>query len=102
MPAAARAENTDTIETGHLCDTTAKIAGILQSSVYVNNKLGAVKGDAIAPHTILSGSSCVPHSAVVNAGSGSVFFEGIEAARVGDSADAGTIITGSGSVFIGN
>lgn len=102
MPAAARAENVDKITTGHACDGTAKIAGTLQTSVIINGDIAAVKGDAIAPHTILSGDVCVPHSAVVNAGSGTVFFEGIEAARIGDSADGGVIISGSGTVFIGD
>lgn len=101
MPAAARAENKDTITTGHGCDATAKIAGTLQTSVIINGIIGAVKGDPIAPHTIPAGPACVPHSAVVNAGSSTVFLEGIEAARIGDSADGGVIISGSGTVFIG-
>ena len=99
MAKVARSEKTDTINTGHACDTTAKIEGSLQSKVFVNGKLGAVKGDPIEAHEILSGSSCVPHSAVVNEGSSKVFFQGIEAARVGDSADLGEIITGSDDVF---
>lgn len=101
MPAAARAENTDTITTGHACDGTAKIAGSLNTTVKINGKNGAVQGDAIAPHTILSGKVCVPHSATVGGGSSTVFFGGIPAARVGDAADGGVIISGSGDVFIG-
>lgn len=101
MPAAARAQNVDTITTGHGCDGQAQIQGTQQSSVFVNGSLGSVQGDIIAPHTILSGSICVPHTAYVNEGSSKVFFEGIPAARVGDSADAGSIITGSSNVFIG-
>lgn len=101
MPAAARAQDIDTISTGHACDGTAQIRGTLQSSVFINGNLAAVDGDLIAPHTILSGGVCVPHTAYVNEGSSSVFFEGIAAARVGDSADAGSIITGSSDVFIG-
>lgn len=101
MPAVARSENVDIISTGHGCDTTAPIAGSLQTRVYIEGNLGAVKGDPIAPHTIPSGPICVPHSAVVNEGSSRVFFEGIEAGRIGDSADAGQIITGSSIVFAG-
>ena len=101
MPAIARAEDVDTITTGHGCDGTAQIRGTLQTKVFVNGTLAAVKGDAIAPHTILSGSVCVPHSSVVNEGSSKVFFGGIQVARVGDSADAGQITTGSPSVFAG-
>lgn len=101
MPAVARAENTDNISTGHACDAIAAIAGTLQTKVYVEGNIAAVKGDAIAPHTILAGDICVPHSAVVNAGSSRVFFGGIAAARIGDSADAGSIISGSAIVFAG-
>ena len=101
MPAAARAENTDTISTGHGCDGTAQIAGSINTTVKINSKNGAVIGDAIAPHTILSGVVCVPHSATVGGGSSTVFFGGIRAARVGDAADAGSIISGSGNVNIG-
>jgi uncharacterized Zn-binding protein involved in type VI secretion len=101
MPAVARSQNTDTITTGHGCDATALIAGSLQTKVFVNTKLGAVQGDPIAPHTILAGAICVPHSAVVNAGSSKVFFGGIAAARIGDSADGGVIISGSSNVFAG-
>jgi len=101
MPAVARCENIDTISTGHACDGTAQIQGCLQSTVYANGNLIAVQGDAIAPHTILVGGECVPHSAVINAGSGTVFINGIAVARVGDSADSGTIITGSGNIVVG-
>ena len=101
MPAAARAQNVDTISTGHPCDGTAQISGTSQSSVYVNGIIASVTGDAIAPHTILVGDECVPHIAFVSGGSSTVFFEVIPAARVGDSADAGQIITGSPNVFIG-
>ena len=101
MPAVARAQNKDSISTGHGCDAIAQILGTLQTKVYVNDTIAAVRGDAIAPHTILAGTICVPHASVINAGSSKVFFEGIEAARIGDSADAGSVITGSSNVFAG-
>lgn len=101
MPAAARAQNEDTITTGHDCDVTAKIKGTEQNSVYINGILASVAGDVIAPHTILEGNVCVPHTAYVNGGSSTVFFENKPAARQGDSADVGQIITGSDNVFIG-
>ena len=101
MPAVSRAEDVDTITTGHGCDGEAQIRGTLQTKVFVNGILASVKVDAIAPHTILSGDICVPHSSIVNEGSSKVFFGGIAVARVGDSADAGEIITGSSSVFAG-
>ena len=100
MPAVAVC-TVDTINTGHACDTTAGIQGALQTNVKIGGNNVAVVGDAIAPHTILSADACVPHSSVINAGSSKVFIAGIPVARVGDSADAGTVATGSGKVFAG-
>lgn len=98
MPAVSR--EGDQILTGHACDTTAPILEHSQN-VFVNGIPVSRVGDAIAPHTILSGITCVPHSAVVNEGSSTVFVNGIPIARVGDSADLGNIIQGSGNVFAG-
>lgn len=100
MPAVARV-GVDIISTGHPCDATASIAGQLQNKVFVNGAPAAVRGDAIATHTILVGGVCVPHGASINAGSSKVFVAGIPIARVGDSADQGAVATGSGSVFAG-
>jgi uncharacterized Zn-binding protein involved in type VI secretion len=100
MPAVAVC-TVDQIVTGHACSTTAGIQGALVSKVTIGGNPIAVRGDAIAPHTILSSGSCVPHTASINAGSGKVFAEGIAVARIGDSADAGAIISGSSSVFAG-
>ncbi len=91
----------DTINTGHSCDTSALIQGVLQTKVTIGNKPVAIQGDAIAPHTILSGSSCVPHSAVINTGSTKVFIGGIPVARIGDSADLGSVSSGSLKCFAG-
>ena len=63
--------------------------------------MAAVVGDVIAPHTILAGSSCVPHAAVTGPGSTKVFCGGFPANRVGDVADMGAIISGSTKVIIG-
>lgn len=92
----------DAISTGHGCDSSSTILGALQTSVRTNGIINAVKGDAIAPHTILgAGVGCVLHPAVVNVGSSTVFIEGIPAARYTDSADLGQIEAGSPNVFIG-
>ena len=101
MPAAARLG--DPITTGHACDGTSTIAvtGNLQSKVIINNIIAAVIGDPIAPHTILEGDICVPHSATVVGASEKVFFENKRAARVTDDADGGTITEGSLDVIIG-
>lgn len=101
MPAAAVC-GVDQISTGHPCSATALIQGALQTAVTIGGNSVAVLGDAIAPHTIKAGDACVPHpSAVINAGSSKVSIGGIPVARIGDSADAGAIITGSSNVFIG-
>ena len=100
MPAVAVC-TVDEIITGHACSVTAGIQGALVSKVTIGGNPIAVQGDAIAPHTILDGDDCIPHSASVNAGSSKVFAEGIPVARIGDSADAGSIISGSSNVFAG-
>lgn len=91
----------DTILTGHACDVTSTIITSLQAKVIVASSIAAVTGSPIAPHTILSGSSCVPHVATTLAGSPKVFFGGIPANRVGDGADQGAIISGAPNVIIG-
>ena len=104
MPAAARI--TDAVATGlpgtHFCDMTSTILGALASKVYTEGLLNSVKGDLIAPHTILAGFACIDHlDAVVNAGSGKVFVEGIAAARIDDSADMGKITGSASKVYFG-
>ena len=42
---------------------------------------------------------CPNHVAVVNAGSPNVYVVGIKVGRIGDSADAGAMISGSPNVF---
>lgn len=101
MPAIAVC-GVDEIATGHPCDGTALIQGALQTKVTIGGNPVSVQGDAIAPHTIKAGDACVPHpAAVINAGSSKVFIGGIPVARIGDSADAGAIISGSSGVFAG-
>lgn len=78
----------DIISTGHACDGTAGILGALQSKVSIGGNPVAVQGDAIAPHTILVGDECVPHSATISGGSSKVSIGGIPVARLGDAADA--------------
>lgn len=100
MPAVAVC-GVDQIATGHPCDASALIQGSLQSKVTIAGNPVAVQGDAIAVHTILISSQCRPHGASINAGSSKVFIGGIPVARIGDSADAGAVISGSSNVFAG-
>ena len=101
MPAPS-ARITDSIITGHACTVQSTIVSSLQAKVIVAGLPAAVTGSPIAPHTFLSGSSCVPHAVTTLAGSPKVFFGGIPANRVGDGADlAGVIISGAPNVIIG-
>ena len=101
MPGVCRKDDTTT--TGHGCDTTTTVVGPSEN-VFVNSRGVERKGDPAAPHTIPNGASppvCVPHSSVINAGSGTVFVNGKAIARIGDSCDAGAITGGSSDVFAG-
>lgn len=100
MPAVARV-GVDIINTGHPCDGTAGIQGQLQNKVFVEGEPAAVRGDSIQVHNILVGGICIPHGAVINAGSSKVFIGGTPIARVGDSADQGSVATGSSKVSAG-
>lgn len=98
MPAVARIGDPTT--TGHGCDSVSTVIGP-SSNVFANSKGVERKGDPVAPHTIPSGRSCVPHSAVINVGSSTVYVNNIPIARVGDSTDGGSITAGSNNVFAG-
>jgi uncharacterized Zn-binding protein involved in type VI secretion len=90
----------DSISTGHGCDGVTTLTGP-SGNVFANNLGIERQGDPTVPHRI-SGRNCSnSHTAVVNAGSGTVFVNGKPIARVGDSADAGAIISGSPNVNAG-
>lgn len=100
MPPAARIG--DAVVTGHLCTPATTIASTLQSKVFIGGPLAAVLGAPLTPHTWKPGSSCVPHPGqIVNVGSSKVFIGGIAAARLGDSADLGSVSSGFPKVMIG-
>ena len=105
MGAVAR-KGTDSVTTGHGCDTTVQILGGT-ATVIVGGFPVAVVGDPLQAHTITNPSPppappCVPHlGQVINAGSGSVLVGGKGIARVGDSADLGSISTGYATVIAG-
>ena len=100
MPGVTRKDDVTT--TGHGCSATTTVVEP-SGDVFCNTRGVERKGDPAAPHTIPAGSPpvCVPHSAVINAGSGTVFVNGKAIARVGDSCDAGAIFNGSSNVFAG-
>jgi uncharacterized Zn-binding protein involved in type VI secretion len=100
MPAVAVC-GIDIISTGHPCDSTAGIQGSLQSKVKIGGNSVAVQGDSIQVHDILVVDKCLPHGATISGGSSKVFINNTPIARVGDSADSGSIITGSSKVYAG-
>ena len=97
MPAVSR--KGDSLTTGHICTSTTTLDTPGQSTVFANSILVARIGDPTVPHPNPPSPPCPAHVANVNAGSPNVFVVGIEVARIGDSADAGNMTSGSGNVF---
>ncbi len=102
MPAISR--NKDRCRTGHLCSTTAPV-NASQRKVFANGKPILVRGDRVAPHSILATAGgrprCIKHRAVLSGGSRRVFVTGIPVGRRGDKADRGAMIQASFNVFAG-
>jgi len=98
MPSTCR--QGDSLSTGHDCVGTTTLSIPSQSSVYANDILVARVGDPTVSHPI-GAPVCPNHVASVNVGSGSVFVENSAVTRIGDSADAGAMTTGSSDVFSG-
>ena len=99
MPAVVRIG--DPLSTGHACTGSTTLAGANQGTVYVNNILTSVVGAPTVSHSNPPVPICPSHVANINAGSSTVFVEGIPWGRVGDSTDAGAMTGGSPDVFAG-
>ena len=99
MPAISR--KGDSLSTGHICVGTTTLNTPGQSTVRANSILIARVGDPTVPHPFPPNPPCANHVAQVNAGSSTVFVEGLALARIGDSADAGAMTSGSSNVFSG-
>ena len=99
MPGVSR--RGDSLSTGHICSSTTTLTTPAQSTVKANGILIARKTDSTVPHPFPPQPPCANHTAVVNAGSSTVFVEGKALARIGDSADAGAMTSGSSNVFSG-
>ena len=99
MPAVSR-DIVDLAKTGHGCTFVIGVKAT-QRMVFANNKPILRLGDPCLPHTIpiCCPLRCIPHFAVVNMGSSSVFALGIPVARAGDSTDMGALMIGSPNVF---
>ena len=99
MPKICRED--DSFNTGHSCDSTSKLATPSQTTVFVEGKLVARKGDPTKSHEILVGDTCTPHtSSIVGACSTNVFVKGIGVARIGDAVDAGAMTSGASTVSV--
>ena len=96
MPAVARIG--DSITTGHGCDGTTTLTGP-SSDVFANNIGIERQGDPTVVHRLTGHGCSVSHSASINVGSSNVFVNDKPIARIGDSADAGSITSGSPTVF---
>ena len=90
----------DSLITGHICAATTTLGGAAQSTVSANGILAAVVGAPTVAHPFPPLPPCAPHVANLNAGSPNVFINGIAVGRIGDSADAGAMTSGSGTVII--
>ena len=99
MPAVTRIG--DSLSTGHGCASTTTIASSNQSTtnVYANSILIDVVGAPTVSHPNPPNPPCPDHTANLNAGSATVLINGISVGRIGDSADAGVMTTGSPDVY---
>ena len=97
MPAVSR--KGDSLTTGHICTSTTTLDTPGQGTCFANSILIARVSDPTVSHPFPPLPPCAPHVANVNAGSPNVFVVGIAVARIGDSADAGAMTSGSGNVF---
>ena len=92
----------DTLSTGHGCVGTTTLNGDnTDGTVHANNIDIAVIGAPTVSHPFPPDPPCTPHTAELNAGSSSVWINGIAVGRIGDSADAGAMTTGSPDVYAG-
>lgn len=100
MPAVCRVG--DSLSTGHGCSGSTTIASSnTDGSVKANGIAVIVVGAPTVAHPFPPDPPCAPHVANLNAGSSSVFINGKRVGRVGDSADAGAMTSGSPNVFAG-
>lgn len=91
----------DSLSTGHICASTTTLSTPPQTKVTIGGDLVAIVGTPTIAHPFPPQPPCAPHVAFLNAGSSKVSIGGIPIGRIGDSADAGSMITGSGKVSAG-
>ena len=92
----------DSLTTGHICVATTTLDTPTQSKVFATGELIARITDKTVVHLFPPNvPPCGTHASTVKVGSSTVFAVGLAMARIGDSADAGEMTTGSDTVFAG-
>lgn len=92
----------DSLSTGHACTGSTTIAAPANDgTVSAEGSQVIVVGAPTVSHAAPPVPPCPPHVANLNAGSGTVFVNGIPVGRIGDSADAGAMTGGAGTVSAG-
>jgi len=90
----------DSLSTGHACASTTTIASSnTDGTVHAEGIDIIVVGAPTVSHPFPPNPPCAPHVANLNAGSPTVFVNGIAIGRIGDSADAGAMTSGASTVF---
>jgi len=98
MPAICRI--TDSLSTGHICASTTTIASPnTDGTVHAEGLDVIVVGAPTVAHPNPPSPPCPNHVANLNAGSPTVFVNGIAVGRITDSADAGAMTSGASTVF---
>ena len=90
----------DPLTTGHGCDSVTTLLTSPNKTTRANSIFCAVQGTITVTHLVPPNvPPCGSHAAFLNTGSPNVSIGGIPWGRVGDSADAGAMISGSPNVF---
>lgn len=98
MPAICRI--TDSLSTGHGCASTTTIASPnTDGTVHAEGLDVIVVGAPTVAHPNPPSPPCPDHVANLNAGSPTVFVNGIAVGRITDSADSGAMTSGASTVF---
>ena len=91
----------DPLTTGHGCDSVTTLLLSPNKTTRANGIFCAVVGTITVVHEVPPKViTCATHAAFLNTGSPNVKIGGIPWGRVGDSADAGAMISGSLNVLV--
>ena len=90
----------DPLSTGHACTGISNLATSLVITVQANGIAGAVQGTPTVAHAAPPTPICPAHVAALNQGSTNVKIGGLPWGRVSDSADLGSMISGSLNVKV--